>query len=476
MNVTERVPVDTAVARQQPRILVVDDEPSMRQMLAIVLKREGYDVSLAENGRSAVAALERGPFDLLISDIKMPDMSGVDVLRAAKQVDPDILGIMITAFASTETAIEAMRLGACDYLSKPFDIDLLKMKVREKVENRHLKQENVLLKRTLGLSHQFSNIIGRSETMLDVFKMIETVAKTNSTILLTGESGTGKGLVAQAVHYNSLRRDKPMVSLNCGAMPETLLESEMFGHMRGAFTGADQNKKGLLEVAEKGTIFLDEIGEMSPVMQVKLLRVLQERRFRRVGGLEELQADIRVIAATNQDLTKAVAEDRFREDLFYRINVIPIVLPPLRDRREDIPLLAEHFLEKYSAQMEKPVNAVSRPAMELLQKHEWPGNIRELENVIERAVALESTPSVQPESLPAAVRGGSPRLSPALSSAGTEVLPAEGLDLEARVQEIERGYIAQALERANGVQVKAADLLGMSFRSFRYYVKKYNLR
>jgi len=476
MNVTERVPVDTAVARQQPRILVVDDEPSMRQMLAIVLKREGYDVSLAENGRSAVAALERGPFDLLISDIKMPDMSGVDVLRAAKQVDPDILGIMITAFASTETAIEAMRLGACDYLSKPFDIDLLKMKVREKVENRHLKQENVLLKRTLGLSHQFSNIIGRSETMLDVFKMIETVAKTNSTILLTGESGTGKGLVAQAVHYNSLRRDKPMVSLNCGAMPETLLESEMFGHMRGAFTGADQNKKGLLEVAEKGTIFLDEIGEMSPVMQVKLLRVLQERRFRRVGGLEELQADIRVIAATNQDLTKAVAEGRFREDLFYRINVIPIVLPPLRDRREDIPLLAEHFLEKYSAQMEKPVNAVSRPAMELLQKHEWPGNIRELENVIERAIALESTPSVQPESLPAAVRGGSPRLSPALSSAGTEVLPAEGLDLEARVQEIERGYIAQALERANGVQVKAADLLGMSFRSFRYYVKKYNLR
>ncbi len=476
MNVTERAPAATPAGRQQPRILVVDDEPSMRQMLAIVLKREGYEVALAENGRSAVAALERGPFDLLISDIKMPDMSGVDVLRAAKQADPDILGIMITAFASTETAIEAMRLGACDYLSKPFDIDLLKMKVREKVENRHLKQENVLLKRTLGLSHQFSNIIGRSETMLDVFKMIETVAKTNSTILLTGESGTGKGLVAQAVHYNSLRRDKPMVSLNCGAMPETLLESEMFGHMRGAFTGADQNKKGLLEVAEKGTIFLDEIGEMSPVMQVKLLRVLQERRFRRVGGLEELQADIRVIAATNQDLTKAVADGRFREDLFYRINVIPIVLPPLRERREDIPLLAEHFLEKYSTQMEKPVNAVSRPAMELLQKHEWPGNIRELENVIERAVALESTPSVQPESLPPTVRGGSTRLSPSLSNVGTEVLPPEGLDLEARVQEIERGYIAQALERANGVQVKAADLLGMSFRSFRYYVKKYNLR
>ncbi|MGC4084606.1 MAG: sigma-54 dependent transcriptional regulator [Vicinamibacterales bacterium] len=475
MNAIEKTPAPAAADRQVPRVLVVDDERSMRELLAIVLKREGYDVVLAENGKSAVAALERGPFDLLISDIKMPDMSGVDVLRAAKKLDPDVLGIMITAFASTETAIEAMRLGACDYLSKPFDIDLLKMKVREKVENRQLRQENILLKRTLGVSHSFSNIIGRSESMLDVFKMIETVAKTNSTILLTGESGTGKGLVAQAVHYNSLRRDKPMVSLNCGAMPETLLESELFGHMRGAFTGADQNKKGLLEVAEKGTIFLDEIGEMSPVMQVKLLRVLQERRFRRVGGLEELQADIRVIAATNQDLTRAVAEGRFREDLFYRINVIPIALPPLRDRREDIPLLADHFLSKYAGQMEKAVTAISRPAMELLVKHEWPGNIRELENVIERAVALEGTPSIQPESLPPAVRGGTPRA--AADAASThELLPAEGLDLEAHVQEIERGYIAQALERANGVQVKAAELLGMSFRSFRYYVKKYNLR
>jgi two-component system, NtrC family, response regulator PilR len=476
MTATERVSSPPAAERRTPRVLVVDDERSMRELLAIVLKREGYEVVLAEDGKSAVAAIERGPFDLLISDIKMPDMSGVDVLRAAKQVDPDILGIMITAFASTETAIEAMRLGACDYLSKPFDIDLLKMKVREKVENRHLRQENVLLKRTLGLTHQFANIIGRSASMLDVFRMIETVARTNSTILLTGESGTGKGLVAQAVHYHSLRRDKPMVSLNCGAMPETLLESELFGHMRGAFTGADSNKKGLLEVAEKGTIFLDEIGEMSPVMQVKLLRVLQERRFRRVGGLEELQADIRVIAATNQDLGKAVAENRFREDLFYRINVIPIVLPPLRERREDIPLLAEHFLLKYAELMEKPITSISRPAMELLAKHDWPGNIRELENVIERAVALEGTPSVQPESLPQAVRGGGSRTTPASTGMPHELLPAGGLDLEARVQEIERGYIAQALERANGVQVRAAELLGMSFRSFRYYVKKYNLR
>ena len=476
MSATDTSSTPVTDDRQAPRILVVDDEPSMRQMLAIVLKREGSEVTLAENGRMAVAALERGPFDLLISDIKMPDMSGVEVLRAAKQIDPDILGIMITAFASTETAIEAMRLGACDYLSKPFDIDLLKMKVREKVENRALKQENVLLKRTLGLSHQFSNIIGRSESMLDVFKMIETVARTNSTILLTGESGTGKGLVAQAVHYNSLRRDKPMVSLNCGAMPETLLESELFGHMRGAFTGADQNKKGLLEAAEKGTIFLDEIGEMSPVMQVKLLRVLQERRFRRVGGLDELQADIRVIAATNQNLEKAVAEGRFREDLFYRINVIPISLPPLRERREDIPLLAEHFLSKYSGQMEKPINAIARPALDLLARYDWPGNIRELENVIERAVALEGSAAIQPESLPPGVRGVTSPKAVTATGLGAETLPEGGLDLEARVQEIERAYISQALERENGVQVKAAELLGMSFRSFRYYAKKYNLR
>ncbi|HJZ75969.1 MAG TPA: sigma-54 dependent transcriptional regulator [Vicinamibacterales bacterium] len=470
---TAAQPVAPAAERRPPRILVVDDERSMRELLAIVLRREGYEVLLADDGRTAIELLGREPVDLLISDIKMPDLSGVDVLRAAKKIDQDILGIMITAFASTETAVEAMRLGACDYLSKPFDIDLLKMKVREKIENRQLRQENLLLKRTLGLSHQFANIIGRSPAMLDVFKMIETVARTNSTILLTGESGTGKGLVAQAIHFHSLRRDKPMVSLNCGALPETLLESELFGHMRGAFTGADMNKKGLLEVAERGTVFLDEIGEMSAVMQVKLLRVLQERRFRRVGGLEELQADIRVIAATNQDLAKAIADGRFREDLYYRINVIPISLPPLRERREDIQLLAEHFVAKYTDQMEKAITGISREALDLLMRYDWPGNIRELENVVERAVALEPTPAILPDSLPPAIRGE----MPLRASAGMpEALPESGFDLEAHVKQIESRYIAEALKRAGGVQVKAAELLGMSFRSFRYYVKKYNLR
>jgi two-component system response regulator PilR (NtrC family) len=468
--------IETAADRRRPRILVVDDERSMRELLAIVLRREGYDVLLAENGKSAIATLEKEPVDILISDIKMPDLSGVDVLRAAKRIDQDILGIMITAFASTETAVEAMRLGACDYLSKPFDVDLLRMKVREKIESRQLRQENVLLKRTLGLTHQFANIVGRSELMLGVFKMIETVARTNSTILLTGESGTGKGLVAQAIHFHSLRRDRPVVAVNCGALPEALLESELFGHMRGAFTGADSNKKGLIEVAERGTVFLDEIGEMSAVMQVKLLRVLQERKFRRVGGLEEMQADIRVIAATNQDLSKLVAEGRFREDLFYRINVIGIHLPPLRDRREDIPLVAEHFLVKYSEQMGKSVSAISHDALELMQKYDWPGNIRELENTIERAVALEATPTVLPDSLPPAVRGDSLRPSLAASPPVDAALPSSGFDLEAHVQEIERGYLAEALKRAGGVQVRAAELLGMSFRSFRYYVKKYNLR
>ena len=469
-------PVEAPPDRRPPRILVVDDERSMRELLAIVLRREGYEVLLAENGRSAIATLEREPIDILISDIKMPDLSGVDVLRAAKRIDQDILGIMITAFASTETAVEAMRLGACDYLSKPFDVDLLRMKVREKIENRQLKQENVLLKRTLGLTHQFSNIIGRSEVMLDVFKMIETVARTNSTILLTGESGTGKGLVAQAIHFHSLRRDRPVVAVNCGALPEALLESELFGHMRGSFTGADTNKKGLLELAERGTVFLDEIGEMSAVMQVKLLRVLQERKFRRVGGLEEMQADIRVITATNQDLTKAVAESRFREDLFYRINVIGIHLPPLRERREDIPLLAEHFLTKYSEQMGKAIGAVSHEALDALQRYDWPGNIRELENAIERAVALENTPTILPDSLPRAVRGEPLRPAVVTAAVADAGLPAAGFDLEAHVQQIERGYLAEALKRAGGVQVKAAELLGMSFRSFRYYVKKYNLR
>jgi len=462
------------------RILVVDDEPSMREMLRIVLRRDGYEVMIAENGRDAIEQLHRSQFDLLLSDIKMPDVTGVEVLRAAKDINRDIVAFMMTAHASTNTAVEAMRLGAVDYFTKPFSMDELRLKIRQHLETHRLKQENVLLKKALNTRYEFSNIIGRSEPMLDVFRMVETIAKTLSTVLITGESGTGKDLVARAIHYNSLRGEHPFVALNCGGVPETLLESELFGHMRGAFTGADSNKKGLMEVAERGTIFLDEIGEMNATMQVKLLRVLQDRRFRRLGGTEEVQADIRIIAATNQDLPKLVAEGRFREDLFYRINVIPMQLPPLRDRREDIPLLADHFLEKYAEQMNKPVLTISHEAIVLLQGYGWPGNVRELENVIERAVALEQSPTVLPDSLPADVRGG--RGQPATPCAPEQIAVAplpdlgEGFDLEAKGEDFYRHYISLALERAGGVQVRAAEMLGMSFRSFRYYAKKFNVR
>jgi two-component system response regulator PilR (NtrC family) len=391
---------------------------------------------------------------------------------------------MMTAYASTSTAVEAMRLGAVDYFTKPFNMDELRLKVRQHLEAHRLKQENLLLKRALHSRHEFSNIIGTSETMLSVFRLVETIARTNSTILITGESGTGKDMIARAVHCNSLRAEHPFVALNCGAVPETLLESELFGHLRGAFTGADANKKGLMEVAEGGTIFLDEIGEMNPSMQVKLLRVLQDRRFRRLGGTDEVQADIRIIAATNQDLPKLVAEGRFREDLFYRINVIPVQLPPLRDRREDIPLLAQHFMEKFAAQMNRPVQSISGEAQQRMVAYAWPGNVRELENVIERCVALEQTPVILADTLPDHVRGGiagTAMESPTVVSAAPSSLPllpdlGAGFDLEAQGDDFYRHYITLALERAGGVQTRAAELLGMSFRSFRYYAKKFNVR
>ena len=430
---------------------------------------------VAANGREAIECLQHESIDLLLSDIRMPDVSGVDVLRAAKEINRDIVAFMMTAFASTDTAVEAMRLGALDYFVKPFNMDELRLKVKQHLETHKLKQENLLLKRALNARHEFSSILGRSDAMQEVFATIRTVANTSSTVLVTGESGTGKELVARAIHFNSLRRDRPFVAVNCGAVPETLLESELFGHLRGAFTDAHTSKKGLLEVAEGGTIFLDEIGEMTPVMQVKLLRVLQDRRFRRLGGTDEVQADVRVIAATNQDLPKLVAEGRFREDLYYRLNVLSIRVPPLRDRMEDIPLLAEHFLGQFASQMGKGVRTVSAEARQLLQDHLWRGNVRELQNAIERAVALEHTEAILPESLPEDVRRGRSSIAPATTATDLPELD-EGFDLEARGEQFYRHYLALALERAGGVQVKAAELLGMSFRSFRYYVKKYNLR
>ena len=451
-------------------ILVVDDERSMREMLSIMLRKEGHDVVVADCGKAAVEILRRRPVDLLISDIKMPDMSGVDVLRAAKQIDDAIVGILITAFKSTESAVEALRLGAHDYLDKPFDIDKLKTVVGSAFEQRRLREYN---------------IVGESPQMERMKERIKRVAPTNSTVLITGESGTGKELVARAIHSHSKRAARPFVPLNCGALPETLLESELFGHEKGAFTSADATKKGLVEAAERGTIFLDEIGEMSPMMQVKLLRFLQERRFRRVGGTLEQDADVRVIAATNQDLATMVETGDFRRDLFYRVNVIKLDVPPLKERKSDILALAQHFVAKFNRQMGKALRGLSTSAERALEAYAWPGNVRELENVIERAVALEDADTVQAESLDLGdIPGQNSRLTPhslldASAAAhrpdGPEHLPESGFVLEDHVQGIEREYLAHALQQAGGVKVRAAGLLGMSFRSFRYYLKKYHL-
>src|SRR3954465_5583913 len=400
----------TSAATERPsavesaRILVVDDERSMREMLAILLKREGHEVSVAENGRGAIELLNQRPFDLVVSDARMPDVDGLEVLRHARSINPSVIAIMVTAYGSPDLLRGVAQLGVNDYVEKPFNTEVLRFRIRKELDRRRLQQENVLLKRAMHSANRFENIIGNSSAMLEVFELVETIAPTGSTVLVTGESGTGKELIARAIHVRSPRSDRPFVAVNCGALTETLLDSELFGHMRGAFTGADGNKKGLIEVAEKGTIFLDEIGEMSPQVQVKLLRVLQERRFRRVGGTEEVEADIRIIAATNRDLTRMVAEGQFREDLFYRINVIPVRLPPLRERPERIPLLAAHLTARFATQMGKPVGSVSGAAMACLQAYAWPGNIRELENAMERAVALERTPSILVESLPDSVR------------------------------------------------------------------------
>jgi two-component system, NtrC family, response regulator PilR len=474
-NIAVREADGRAVAAS--RVLVVDDERSMRELLSIVLRRDGYNVLIAESGKAALEILKRERVDILITDIRMPEMTGVDVLREAKLIDPSIICIVMTAFASTDTAVEALRLGAADYVHKsPNAVNDLRLRVRKEIERKQLQQENVMLKRALQTSHQFSNIIGSSAAMVALFDLIETIAPTSSTVLISGESGTGKELVARAIHVRSPRSDRPFVALNCGALPETLLDSELFGHMRGAFTGADTNKKGLIEVAEKGTIFLDEIGEMSPMVQVKLLRVLQERKFRRLGGTEEVDADIRIIAATNRDLSKMVAAGEFREDLYYRINVIPVRLPALRERGQDIPLLAEHFVTKYAVQMKKDVAGISGGALACLKVYPWPGNVRELENAMERAVALERTPAILPDSLPEAVREASNGAASAGAASAADDLLEAGFDLEQHVQGIEKEYIAEALKRAGGVKKNAAELLGLSFRQFRYLLKKYEVQ
>ena len=451
-------------------LLIVDDEQGMRQLLSLVFGRAGHTVRAAENGRRAVELLREDTVDLIISDVRMPDMGGIELLRAARELSPDVSVVMMTAFATIETAREAFKLGADDFIQKPFDVDELKLIVEKALELRQLKQEIQDWRKTQSERGRLDQIIGRSPRMQAVYQMVETVAAVQSTVLITGESGTGKELVARAVHNLSPRHDKPFVSINCGAFTETLLESELFGYVRGAFTGAAANRKGLFEAADKGTIFLDEIGEMSPAMQVKLLRVLQERKVRPVGAHEELTIDARVIAATNRDLPAMVKAGTFREDLFYRVSVIPIELPPLREKREDIPDLVLHFTQKYCAQANRSLT-VSEQAMTLLERYSWPGNVRELEHTIERAVALERTDQIQPERLPAQITNYNPaRVADALD------LPDDGLNLTAHLDQLEKTYLLEALRRTGGNQTRAAELLQLPVRSLRHLLDKHGIR
>jgi two-component system response regulator PilR (NtrC family) len=451
-------------------LLIVDDELGMRQFLTHLFQRDGHVVRVAGNGGEALEQLRQQAPDLIISDIRMPDMSGVDLLREAKSLLPEVEVIMMTAFANVDTAREAFLLGAYDFVQKPFDNDLLKEVVARALKNISLVKEHKALIQSQRTRGKLGNIIGHSERMRALYEMIETVAEVQSTVLVTGESGTGKELVARAIHDLSPRAEKPFVSVNCGAFTETLLESELFGYVKGSFTGANANRKGLFEAANSGTIFLDEIGEMSPAMQVKLLRVLQERRVRPVGATEETIVDTRVIAATNRDLASMVTAGTFREDLYYRISVIPIELPPLRERAEDISELANHFVQKFCAPTSRTL-AISENAMRLLERYSWPGNVRELEHTIERAVALERTNSIEPERLPEKITNYNPyRVAEAME------FPEEGINLTAHLDQLEKTYVLEALRRTAGNQTNAAELLRLSVRSLRHLLDKHGAR
>jgi two-component system response regulator PilR (NtrC family) len=452
------------------RVLVVDDEQSMRELLAIMLRQVGYDVTVADGGEAAIKALETDAFDLVITDLRMRKADGLAVLRAAKEHSPRTVVLVVTAFASTETAVEAMKLGAYDYVTKPFKLEELKLTIANALERKRLQEENLALKRQLRIERGFENFIGRSRKMLDVFETIRKTADSGSTVMITGESGTGKELVAQAVHAESGRRRAPFISVNCGAVPEALMESELFGHIKGAFTGAVANTEGLFAAADGGTLFLDEITEIPHSVQVKLLRVIQEREIRRVGDTRDQKVDVRLIAASNRELTKAVSDGTLREDLFYRLNVIPIHLPPLRERREDIAPLVAHFVRKIAQEIGKDVKGVSPETLAILERYHWPGNIRELENVVERAIVLGNSDTLEPDALPSTLTAPKD-----LQDVGIEI-PAGGVDLEETLDRIERRYIQLALERTAGVQTRAAELLKVSFRQFRYKLQKHNPR
>ena len=454
-------------------ILVVDNEKSMREMLTIALEKEGYEVESARNGEVAVEMVEKSNYDVVITDINMPRSNGIDVLDAVNRVRPGTPVIMMTGYASPETAVETMKKGAYDYITKPFNMEDFKLVIRNASERKALAEENTYLKSALKEKYQYGNIIGKNEGMKKVFDYIDKVSNSNATVLVGGESGTGKELVAKALHYNSSRKNYPFISINCGAMPENLLESELFGHEKGAFTSADSTKVGLMEVANKGTFFLDEVYDAPLSIQVKLLRVLQEREMTRVGGTKPIKVDLRIIAATNRDLAEGVKEKIFREDLYYRLKVIAIELPPLRKRKEDIPLLVQHFINKYNEQHDKDhkVQGIQPDALKCLENYEWPGNIRELENTIERAVVLETEDLIGISSLPE-------EIFQAPSPSDNLIPSIEGddpIDLEVTLDNIEKSMLLGALSKTDGMINKAAKLLNLSFRSMRYRVKKHNI-
>jgi len=452
------------------QILLIDDEDDIRETLTTLLNMNGYTVTALPDGPSAIEEVKKEKYQMVITDLMLPEMNGIDIIKNIKEVDPDIQCIVITGYATVSTAVEAMKAGAFDYLMKPFNSSEIMMLIKRALEFQELHAENQQLKKNLESKYRFENLIGNSEGIKKVCSLIEKVAETDSTILILGESGTGKELVARTIHYNSHRKNRPLIPINCGAIPENLLESELFGHEKGAFTGASSTRIGRFELADSGSIFLDEIGEMSPALQVKLLRILQQREFERVGGTKTIKVDVRIIAATNIDLEKAVQIGKFREDLYYRINVIPIVIPPLRERIEDILLLAEYFLEYFNRTKKKSIKGFSQEAMNLLINYRWPGNIRELENLIERLVILKGDGIVYPEDLPDKVR--IIRFEEGIIPL---TIPDGGINLKDVVEEFENNLIVQALQKAQGVKNRAAQLLSLNRTTLVEKLKKKKL-
>jgi len=450
-------------------ILIVDDEKSLLDLLSVVFKKEGYRVKTCLAAPRVFDLIEKEDIDLLICDIKMPQISGLEILKHMKEKRPNIPVVMITAYGSVKQAVEALKAGAEHYVVKPFDVDELKIIVSQGLEKKKLKEENILLKRDLKQKYSFENIIGKSKAMQEVYSLIEKISATDSTVLITGESGTGKELAARAIHLLSRRRDSPFVSINCAALPEELLESELFGHVKGSFTGAVSDKKGMFEVAQKGVLFLDEVGETSPWTQVKLLRAIQEKKIRRVGGTEEIPVDVWIMAATNLDLKRRIEEGKFREELFYRLNVLTFEMPPLRKRVDDIPLLVNHFLQKYCQQMGKKMKRIAPEVVNLFEGYAWPGNVRELENVMERIVAIEARETITASSLPKEILNPSQKKEPRI-----KLQP--GFNLTDHIDEISRKYINEAHLASGGNLKKTASFLGISYRSLRYLMDKYELK